>query len=486
MLGHTDIDVSASKLSKSVPPSAYTYDFFEKGRKDWSAKFPRRAPSEKGKPKSFATDQRKSPPAFYFNRPPATAATIPITLYNAIFAQFQDDCETYAPTKEDHDFALKFSTSMSGFYDEEKGRAKEARKLFGEYGLDFLDAGIDGYHTDGDLRLKEFCVSILEVKPELVLGTADPLFQGGWYYVAFTRPQLQANLTSHLPCFLIYLCGKVLINVNVASLKVLITGAHIGFAGAVWTDRPHLQVLAPMLPLCYHTTDVGMRMRTARYLGATKKAIFALMNYYKIELPHISALPRLDPPIVAFPHPSHFTALEDGTTRRAFKYSFQPDVDKLIFYGTAGEDRIFIKFVRRYSKEAHLKCASLGFAPALRGFDLIPGGWSMVVMDFVGDRYHGLDESDAKGSFESEIREKVTQLHQEGFVHGDIRTTNVLVDKGGSPGMILVDFDWAGVIGETRYPMNVNNETIKRPYGAHDNEFILAQHDMTMIDFMFQ
>jgi hypothetical protein len=263
-------------------------------------------------------------------------------------------------------------------------------------------------------------------------------------------------------------------------------GAHIGFAGAIWTDRPHMQVLAPMLPLCYHTTDIGMRMRTARYLGATKKAIIALRNYYKIELPHISALPRLDPPAVAFPHPTHFTSLEDGTTRCAFKYTAQPYVDKLIFHGTMGKDKVFVKFVRRYSKEAHLKCASLGFAPALRGFDLIPGGWYMVVMDLLREGYHGLDQSDAKGSFQNEIREKVERLHQEGFVHGDIRTTNIMVDKKGSPGMMLVDFDWSGEIGQTRYPINVNNETIKRPYGAHDNELILAQHDITMIDFMFQ
>ena len=109
----------------------------------------------------------------------------------------------------------------------------------------------------------------------------------------------------------------------------------------------------------------------------------------------------------------------------------------------------------------------------------------MVVMDFIGDVYHGLDKSHMKASFEIEVREKVNCLHQEGFVHGDIRTTNVMVDKNGSPGIMLVDFDWAGVIGEAQYPMNVNNETIKRPYGAYDNELILAQHDIMMIDFMF-
>ena len=97
---------------------------------------------------------------------------------------------------------------MSKFYDEEKGRAEEARKLVGEYGIGFLAAEIDGYRTDGDLRWKRFCAAVLEVKPEMVLGHTEPLFQGGWYFVAFTRSQLQDNLASHLPCFLIYLCGQ--------------------------------------------------------------------------------------------------------------------------------------------------------------------------------------------------------------------------------------------------------------------------------------
>jgi tRNA A-37 threonylcarbamoyl transferase component Bud32 len=131
-------------------------------------------------------------------------------------------------------------------------------------------------------------------------------------------------------------------------------------------------------------------------------------------------------------------------------------------------------------------CSSLGFAPALRGFEVIPGGWYIVVMDFIDDEYHDLKDSPAKGSFETEVREKVTSLHQAGFVHGDIRSTNIMVKTNGSPGIMLVDFDWAGVIGEVRYPMNVNNVDIKRPDGAHDNELVMAQHDMLMIDFMFE
>jgi serine/threonine protein kinase len=227
-----------------------------------------------------------------------------------------------------------------------------------------------------------------------------------------------------------------------------------------------------------------MRMQTARFLGAAKNAILALKNYYESELPCITAPSPAQPPNVEFPHPTHFLSLDDNTNH-SFEYLSPLKEEKLVFYGTAGDDKICIKFVRRYSKEAHRKCSSLGFAPALRGFQPIPGGWYMVVMDFIDNTYHELEDSYAKASFETEIREKVTSLHQAGYVHGDIRTTNIMVKRDCTPGIMLVDFDWAGVPEEVRYPMNVNNEEIKRPSGADDGELILADHDLKMIDYMY-
>ena len=264
-----------------------------------------------------------------------------------------------------------------------------------------------------------------------------------------------------------------------------IVGAHIGFAGAVWTDRPHLQVLSPVLPLFYHATDVNMRMSAARYFGAAKKAILALRHYYEHEL---EALDTLDPhnrPTPTFPHPNQYISLLDSTSH-TFKYAAFLDEDKLVFRGRDGYDDICIKFVRRYSKDVHLKCSSLGFAPTLRGFQLIPGGWYMVIMDYVGDTCQELDDSPVKAPFLTEVREKVVSLHQAGYVHGDIRTTNIMVKKNGGPGIFLIDFDWAGVIGEARYPMNVNREGITRPDGVCDGELIIADHDMKMVDIMFK
>jgi len=51
-------------------------------------------------------------------------------------------------------------------------------------------------------------MGLVEFKPELCLGGAEPLFEAAWYYIAFTRDQLQTNLGFHLPCFVLYAAGK--------------------------------------------------------------------------------------------------------------------------------------------------------------------------------------------------------------------------------------------------------------------------------------
>jgi serine/threonine protein kinase len=81
---------------------------------------------------------------------------------------------------------------------------------------------------------------------------------------------------------------------------------------------------------------------------------------------------------------------------------------------------------------------------------------------------------------------KFVSLHQECLVHGDIRDTNIMVEKDGSPRILLVDFDWSGKIGETRYPMNIyRGKRLWRPAGAKDGQLILAEHDIQMLDAMF-
>jgi serine/threonine protein kinase len=156
----------------------------------------------------------------------------------------------------------------------------------------------------------------------------------------------------------------------------------------------------------------------------------------------------------------------------------------LVFFGIEESTPICIKFVRQYSSEAHVFCASRGFAPELKGFDKLPGGWYMVVMEDISDTYREVNSSADLVQHCDEIAKKIDELHQHHYVHGDIRNTNVMVRKDGEAGFMLVDFDWAGIIGEVRYPSNINITEMRRPEGVLDGELITAEHDMMMLHYM--
>lgn len=162
------------------------------------------------------------------------------------------------------------------------------------------------------------------------------------------------------------------------------------------------------------------------------------------------------------------------------------DTTKLLFSAKTTDDKMLcIKFVRRYSKEVHQRCASGGFAPVLYGFERLPGGWYMVVMEIITDDYCCLGELSVPYPHHDALTAGLQSLHQESYVHGDIRNTNVMVKKDCSPGFKLVDFDWSGIIGEIRYPINVyRGKRLWRPAGAEDGQLILAEHDIQMLHAM--
>ena len=169
---------------------------------------------------------------------------------------------------------------------------------------------------------------------------------------------------------------------------------------------------------------------------------------------------------------------------RHIRYLSHMDNSKLLFAAESGDnEKICIKFVRHYSEDVHAFCASKGFAPALEGFEELPGGWHMVVMEMIGEDYCRLMDFSPRYSHHDDIVKKLTSLHQAGYVHGDVRDTNIMVKKDGSQGFKVVDFDWSGRIGEVRYPMNVyRSGRLRRPVEAKDGQLIKAEHDIWMLN----
>ena len=354
----------------------------------------------------------------------------------------------------------------------------------GTYSLDFMAATVGAYITDGDLRWKEFCYALLEYKDEVGSGKAEPLFQVIWYYVAFMRHLCPTYALSNLPCFILHAFGelwdpctqnKYWISLSqVPTLGLPAWCGRIAHTWRFWHLSYHSSIIIQMLGCGKELLAISVQARRR----------FMLWNTTINTLPSINNLQPEDRPNPAYPYQTEYTSLKDSSKHR-FKYICKLHEDKLIFRAIRmrGND-ICIKFVHQYSRDVHLKCSALGFAPTLHGFESLPGGWYMVVMDFVDGTYELLEDSPFKLSFSTEVGEKLASLHQAGYVHGDIRATNIMVKKNGEQGIMLLDCDWAGVIGEIRYPMNVNVTDVRRPEGAIDKQLILAEHDMAMISYM--
>lgn len=196
-----------------------------------------------------------------------------------------------------------------------------------------------------------------------------------------------------------------------------------------------------------------------------------MKTYYE----NITHSDTLDPGLPCY---SQYTPLAT-TTLHTIRYTRQLYDNKLVFHAKSdnGID-VCVKFVTQYSQQTHQHCVELGIAPELLGFETLPGGWFMVVMAWIDKGYQSLDKiekTDRSFALRERIREKLSELHRRGYVHGDIRDTNVMMDSTSRHGFLLIDFDWSGEIGKTFYPMNVNRQ-IPRPEDAKDGNPILADH----------
>ncbi|TDL22381.1 hypothetical protein BD410DRAFT_770441 [Rickenella mellea] len=465
-------------------------------------RIPNKAPSTLGKLSEIKSLQTSGPyPALWCDRPPEAAYTVPITLLHPVFNLFLEDCEG-EPSEEDHAFAYDLSQAMSGFFDDEKERRTKFSEVCATHGMVFVAAKIDGteYITDGDMRCGYCIYCIVEEKVELGATGTEPIFQAAFYYTSNMRQRADLRkIHCTFPCLGVYLAGPML-----------------GFMGFVYTDITQMQMLGPALRLDYHQTDLKLRRMTAQYLRAFKQTTIRLRKFYETEFPELKSSinqSKLNPQFPCYsryaPLPLVNSGLHEGIGSPAkdvpsseedsssaakdheIVYTAHPFLKSLVFFGMVNDDAVCVKFATSYSKMAHLTCAALGFAPQLLGFEELPGGWYMLVMDRIDNEYIPMDETYEAGvslydGLQDLISEALSGLHQAGYVHGDLRPANVMVRRDGKEGLKFIDFDWSGVEGKVCYPMNVNRRDLWRPKGVVDEAPILTTHDIAMVKHMFE
>lgn len=96
----------------------------------------------------------------------------------------------------------------------------------------------------------------------------------------------------------------------------------------------------------------------------------------------------------------------------------------------------------------------------------------MAVMEYIDPQSYRILRPDdgSNRRLVAEIQRVVTVLHDGGFVHGDIRDANMMTrnqwgTQEKAQNLLLLDFDWAGPKGVTKYPPNLNLQTVKRHEG---------------------
>ena len=266
----------------------------------------------------------------------------------------------------------------------------------------------------------------------------------------------------------------------------------MGFYGAIWDGACEGRAPNPSLRLDDRdaiASSLDAFILAARNLQAHYRALDTEARANHAPSDYYSCLQKAR----RFPF---VTSYESNGQRITFTYDARLDDQKLIFSAIIDQDdsdhgQCLVKYTRRYSKEAHECLASHGFAPMLRQCVQVSTGWITVIMD--RSKYEVLYGKILSNTEQEKVRRKVNNmvqvLHEEGFVHGDIRDINLLVNveslASDDVAVHVVDFDWAGRIGEARYPMGVNTKTVWRPAGVKNGELITTKHDEDMVSYLF-
>ena len=120
----------------------------------------------------------------------------------------------------------------------------------------------------------------------------------------------------------------------------------------------------------------------------------------------------------------------------------------------------FQKFQRSqeaYGLDAHTWCVSNGDAPPFTLVEVCPG-WRRIDMSnptgYEWSSASSIQDQAEKDHCLSLVREIVTRMHNNGFVHGDLRAANTLYGRtqNNRRKVLLIDFDASGVEGAARYP----------------------------------
>ncbi|KAF7970321.1 hypothetical protein HWV62_24398 [Athelia sp. TMB] len=417
--------------------------------------------------------------------------TVPICLLDETFGLFKDRCRRPPSTKA-MTLLVELASAVCEWHNSEDSRKLALRRLFkSKAELSFMEEVITVVveETDSTIECTTDGNLSSNIMPAAILGCKNESGRALYQAILYDSRFLDIALSTYAYCDSRFPCIILL---------------DTGFYGCLWDgSRVRAEPLTPMFDLATHCKARADREAIASSLDAFMEAVARIESHYHSIKQVATNTPRafgaaVDDEARGLPCKTHY---EDAGRDIWIAFDERISDENLVFAAHTSEPEkaeVLVKFTDRYSADAHrhLALAPHGAAPRLRGCFPVAGGWLAVVME--QSEYKQLfaitpELTPAeRAKVQARVREIVDTLHGGGFVHGDIRSTNLLVDRaslGATAGDVkihLIDYDWAGLDGEATYPIGINRSSVTRPDGAEGGKLITKAHDIEMISYLFK
>ena len=143
-------------------------------------------------------------------------------------------------------------------------------------------------------------------------------------------------------------------------------------------------------------------------------------------------------------------------------------------------EKIMVKFTRKYGRELHEFCAEHHYSPKLLAYERLSGGWIGVAMEFVASACYFMESKlsqECKQQWLDVMDKMVGKMHGAGYVHGDLRPPNFMVDQ---KKLLLIDFDWGDKEGTATFP---DHDLLPILRLGRDEVKISKEHDMRVLAY---
>lgn len=365
-------------------------------------------------------------------RPPESTF-INVALMHPVFAKVTDVLMSGEPEPLDWKMAAELATTLPRSFTVEERRRDAVNEILNKYiarpeNVTITPKIIAGTKESDGTAANFFNV---EYKNEKGLGNADPYMENVGYYVHFWANS--DGPTKHC-------CPWLMVEV---------VGQEVGLSGAAWAcGYPCAQPLSSNVPFVTVPQDIHLRLMQGRFCMAMRLGFQQLHKWYSS-----SAVVQLKAnPQATFPF-QRFFSVNGKQVELTYKEILIPGLRKALFLATrkdTGKD-VVVKFTAHYGAEVHEKLAECNMAPDIYAHMAV-SGMIVVIMEYiVGEWWPEHPSAQQKKN----LRAIAAKLESTGFVHGDLRAPNILVQ---GDRVLVVDFDWSGQQGAAKYPIHLSQE----------------------------